>query len=89
MRKKSKQLSVRIIIFLGVTADDVNHHVHPILYKKPKHIIIHIRTNDAICSTSMEVLGKLLRLKTFIKRTLPGTGVSFLTPTIRPDYATT
>ena len=65
--------------------DDLNYHVHPILPKKPKHIIIYIRINDAIHSTSRKILDKLLKLKTLIKETLPETEVTFSTPTIRSD----
>ena len=65
--------------------DDLNYHVHPILDRKPKHIIVHIGTNDATRSTSREVLDKLLKLKTLIKEALPETEVTFSTPTIRSD----
>ena len=67
--------------------DDLNYHVHPILRKTPKHIIIHIGTNDATRNdaTSRKILGKLLKLKTLIKETLPETEVAFSTPTIRSD----
>ena len=81
----SKQHNVRIRKFPGATVDDLNYHVHPILRKKPKHIIIHIGTNDATHSTSREILDKLLKLKTLIKETLPETEVTFSTPTIRSD----
>ena len=65
--------------------NDLNYHVDPILRKKPKHIIVHIGTNDATRSTSREILGKLLKLKTLIKETLPEIEVTFSTPTIRSD----
>ena len=65
--------------------DDLNYHLHPVLRKKPKHIIVHIGTNDATCSTSREILNKLLKLKTLIIKTLPETKVTFSTPTIRSD----
>ena len=81
----SKQLNVRIRKFLGATVDGLSYHLHPILCRKPKHIIIHIVTNDATRSTSREILDKLLKLKTFIKETLPETEVTFSTPTIRSD----
>ena len=71
--------------FPGATVHDLNYHVYPILRKKPKHIIVHIRTNDATRSTSREIFGKLLKLKTLIKETLPETEVTFSTPTIRSD----
>ena len=64
---------------------DLNYHVHPILRKKLKHIIVHIRTNGATRSTSREIFDKLLKLKTLIKETLPETEVTFSTPTIRSD----
>ena len=41
----SKQHNVRIRKFPGNTVDDLNYHVHPILRKKPKHIIVHLGTN--------------------------------------------
>ena len=71
--------------FPGATVHDLNYHVYPILRKKPKHIIVHIRTNDATRSTSREIFDKLLKLKTLIKETLPETEVTFSTPTIRSD----
>ena len=48
--------------------DDLNYHEHPILRKKPKHIIVHIGTNDATRSTSRETLNKLLKLKLLLRR---------------------
>ena len=65
--------------------DDLIYHVHPILRNKPKHIIIHIGTNDASHSTSRKILDKLLKLKTLIKESLSETEVTFSTQTIRSD----
>ena len=81
----SKQHDVRIRKYFGATVNDLNYHVHPILRKKLKHIIVHIGTNDATRSTSSEILGKLLKLKILIKETLLETEVTFSTPTIRSD----
>ena len=78
----SKQNNVRIRKFPGDTVDDLNYHEHPILRKIPKRITVHIRTNDVTCSTSREILDKLLKMKTLIKKTLPETEVIFATPTI-------
>ena len=55
-----KQHNVRITKFPGATVDDLNYHIHPILRKKPKHINIHIGTNDTTRST---ILDKLLKPK--------------------------
>ena len=81
----SKQHNVRIRKFPGATVDDLNYRVYPILRKKPKHIIVHIGTNDVTRSTSREILDKLLKLKALIKETLPETKVTFSTPSIRSD----
>ena len=64
---------------------DLDYHVNPVLRKNPKHIIVHIETNDATCSTSREILNRLLKLNTFTKETLPETEVTFSTSTIRSD----
>ena len=81
----SKQYDVSIRKFPRTTGDDLNYHVHPILPKIPKHIIVHIGTNDATRLISREILDKLLKLKTIIKETLSETEVTFATPTIRSD----
>ena len=81
----SKQHNVRIRKFPGATADNLSNCVHPIQRKKPKHITVHIGTNDATCSTSRDILEKPLKLKSLTKETLPETEVTFLTPTIRSD----
>ena len=78
----SKQ-HVRIRKFPGATVNDLNYHVHPILCKKLKHIIVHIGTNDATRSTYRKILDKLLKQKTLIKDTSPKTEVIFSRPTIR------
>ena len=80
----SKQHYVIIRKFPGATVDDPNYHVHPILRKKPKHIV-HIGTNHATHSTSRETLDKLVKLKTLVKETLPETEIIFSTPTITSD----
>ena len=79
----SNQHNVRIRKFPGAIVNDISYHVYLILRKKPKHIIVHIETNDATCSISREILDKLLKLKIFIKDTLPETKVKFSTLTIR------
>ena len=45
-------------------------------------------TYDATHSASKEISDKLLKLKTLFKETLPETGITFLTPTIRSDNGT-
>ena len=49
------------------TVDDMNHHIVPVLRKKPSHLIIQVGTSDASSSTSREILNKLLNLKSIAK----------------------
>ena len=42
-----KGRNVKVRHFPGSTVDDMNHQIVSILWKKPSHLIIHIRTNDA------------------------------------------
>ena len=81
----SKQHNVRIRKYSRATLDDLNYHVHQILRKKLKHIIVPIGTNYATRSTSREIRDKLVKLKTLIKEALPEIEVTFSTPTIRSD----
>ena len=74
----SKRYNVKIRKFSGATVDDLNYHVHPILSKKTKHIIVYIGINDATRLTSREILDKLLKLKTLINPYSPN--VTFLHP---------
>ena len=58
---------VKVRHFPESTMDDINHHIVPILRKKPSHLIIHVGTNDASSSTWREILNKLLNLKSIAK----------------------
>ena len=69
----------------GSTVDDMNHHIVPILWKKPSHLIIHVWTDHASLSTSREILNKLLNLKSIAKDINPDCDVSLSTRTIRTD----
>ena len=71
--------------FPGTTADDLNHHIIPLLQNKPSHIIVHTETNDAYHSTSRDILNKLLNFKSLIQEKLPDCKVFISTPTLRSD----
>ena len=71
--------------FPGLTADDMNNHIVPILRKKPSHLIIHVGTTDASSSISREVLNKLLNLEYIAKDINPDCDVWLSTPTMQMD----
>ena len=41
-----KGRNVKVRHFPGSTVDDMNHHIVPILRKKPSQLIVHVGTND-------------------------------------------
>ena len=80
-----KGRNVKVRHFPGSTVDDMNHHLVPILRKKPSHPIIHVGKNDASSSTSREILSKLLNLKSISKDINPDCDVWLSTPTMQTD----
>ena len=84
-KRLSKNLLVKVHDFRGGTVADINHHIIPILKKKPDVIILHVATNDSLSRTSREVLDDLLQLKSAITKTQTNCQVIFLQPTLRVD----
>ena len=80
-----KGRNVKVRHFPGSNVDDMNHHIVPILLKKPSHLIIHVGTNDTSLSTSKEILKKLLNLKSIAKDINPDSDVWLSTPTMQTD----
>ena len=62
-KRLSKNLLVKVHAFRGATFADINHHIIPVLKKKPDVIILNIGTNDCVSRTSREILDDLLQLK--------------------------
>ena len=81
-KRLSKNLLVKVHDFRGGTVADINHHIIPILKKKPDVIILHVATNDSLSRTSREVLDDLLQLKSAITKTQTNCQVIFLQPTL-------
>ena len=76
---------VKVRDFRGVTIDDLRHHLISLLEKKPKHIILHIGTNDPVSKKSRQIIDELLQLKQYSINTLPTCRVIVSRPTIRTD----
>ena len=84
-KRLSKNRLVKVHDFREATLADINHHIIPILNKKPDVIILHVGTNDSVSRTSREILDDLLQLKSAITKTLSNCRVVFLQPTLRVD----
>ena len=80
-KRLSKDLLVKVHDFRGATLADINHHVIPILKKKPDVIILHVGTNDSVSRILCEILNDLLQLKSVITKTLPNCQVILSQPT--------
>ena len=77
--------NVKVQHFPGSTGDEMNHHIVPILRKKPSYLIIHTGKNDTSSSTSKEILNKLLNLKSIAKDINPDCDVCLSTLTLQTD----
>ena len=86
-RNLSNNRSVKVRKFPRTTADDLPHHVLPIMRKQPKYLIIHTGTNDAVKFTSRDILNTLL--KSTIEETLPDAEIAISAPTLRSDNGKT
>ena len=75
--------------FPGSTVDDLNHHIIPIMRKKPTNMIIHIGKNDAPSSTSREIQDNSLKLKSLVDEKLPQCKVWLSNTTLRTDNGKT
>ena len=84
-KRFSKNCLVKVHDFRGATLADFNHHIIPILKKKPDVIILHVGTNDSVSRTSREILDDLLQLKSAFTKTLPNCQVIFSQPTLGVD----
>ena len=83
-KRPSKNRLVKVHDFRGVTLADINHHIIPILKKKPNVIILHVGTNS-VSRTSREILNDLLQIKGAITKILPNCQVIFSQPKLRVD----
>ena len=84
-KRLSKNRLVKVHDFRSATLTDINHHIIPILKKKPDVIILHVGTNDSVSRTSRKILDDLLQLKSAITKKLPNCQVIFSQLTLRVD----
>ena len=85
-KRLSKNRLVKVHDFRSAILANVNHHIIPIIKKKPDVIILLVGTNDSVSRTSREILDDLLQLKSAITtKTLPKCQVIFSQPTLRVD----
>ena len=64
----------------------MNHHLMPIIAKRPDYLILRVGTNDATTSTPRKIIDDILMLKCNILKQLPNCRVSFQTHSVRIDH---
>ena len=72
-RKLKRNIKVRV--FPGSTIEELKIYLTPLLYKKPKTIIIHIATNNCKYNNSMQIKEKYIDLINHIKEITPDSKV--------------
>ena len=72
----SKKWKVKVRPFSGAKIEDLHHYCLPLLKKNPRHIIIHVGTNDIKESLDAnKALDNILQLKNFLEKKLPNARV--------------
>ena len=85
LMEKRMGKNVKVRSFPGANIKDMYSYLIPLIEKKPKHVILHVSTNDAINKSSDELTNELLHLKQHIERSLPESVIIISYPTIRVD----
>ena len=71
--------------FSGAVIENMYHYLHPLLEKKPSHIILMVGTNDAAYKDANKIVNDLQHLKLHIESKLPECDVILSCPTMRCD----
>ena len=83
-RMSSKRLN-KVRSLPGAICSDMYHCLVPILEKKPEHVILLVETNDVAHYEGMEIVDKLLELKSFTVKQLPTPHIVISHPITRID----
>ena len=81
-KKLQKHDNVKVFYFSVARINDMNHHLMPIIAKRPDYLILHVGTNDATTNTSRKIIDDLLMLKRNILKQLPNCRVIVSKPTV-------
>ena len=81
-KKLQKHGNVKVFYFSGARINDMNHHLMPIIAKRPDYLILHVGSNDATTNTSRKIMEDLLMLKRNLLKQLPNCKVIVCKPTV-------
>ena len=86
--KLCKKGSIKVPCLPGAKFEDFYHYAIPLINKKPDHIVLHMRTNNAPYCTPEKMIDQILGLKNFILQKRPTCEIIISTPTLRTDNTT-
>ena len=83
----SRKSNVKVRPNPGATTRDMYDHLNALLRKEPKHLILHIGTNDASNKnvTSDMLYERITRLKRYAESKVKGMDVTISCPPVRSD----
>ena len=82
-KKLQKHENIKLFYFSDARINDMNHHLMPIIAKRPDYLILHVGTNDVRFNTSRQIIDNLLMLKCNILKQLPNCRVIVFKPTFQ------
>ena len=85
-KKLQKHGNVKVLYFSGARINDMNHHLMPIIAKRPNYLILHIGAHAARTNTSRKIIDNLLMLKCNLFKQLTSCRIIVCKPTLQINH---
>ena len=85
-KKSQKHCNVKVFYLSGARINDMNHHLMPVIAKRPNYLILHVGTNDATTNTSRKIIDGLLMLKCNLLKQLTSCRIIVCKPTLQINH---
>ena len=85
-KKFQKHCNVKVFYLSGARINDMNHHLMPVIAKRPNYLILHVGTNDATTNTSRKIIDGLLMLKCNLLKQLTSCRIIVCKPTLQINH---
>ena len=85
-KRLQKHGNVKVFYFSGARINDMNHHLMPIIAKRPNYLILHIGAHAARTNTSRKIIDNLLMLKCNLFKQLTSCRIIVCKPTLQINH---